>query len=100
MPARHKLATSRWSWLAIIPTCLAKIGTLGPRARGLWFGNPTQASAAFSAVFASALANGGSLDLITPGVSYFKKLHSVGNFVPVTARPARAGRRPPDQLTM
>ena len=63
-------------------------------------GNPTQASAAFSAVFASALANGGSLDNITPGVSYFKKLHSVGNFVPVTARPARAGRRPPDQLTM
>jgi putative spermidine/putrescine transport system substrate-binding protein len=49
-------------------------------------GNPTQASAAFSAVFASALANGGSLDNITPGVSYFKKLHSVGNFVPVTAR--------------
>jgi putative spermidine/putrescine transport system substrate-binding protein len=48
-------------------------------------GNPTQASAAFSAVFASALANGGSLDNITPGVAYFKKLHSVGNFVPVTA---------------
>ena len=51
-------------------------------------GNPTQASAAFSAVFASALANGGSLDNITPGVSYFKKLHSVGNFVPVTASAA------------
>src|SRR2546429_8511695 len=48
-------------------------------------GNPTQASAAFSAVFASALASGGSLDNITPGVSYFKKLHSVGNFVPVMA---------------
>src|SRR6185312_7361837 len=28
MPARHELATSRWSWLAIIPTCLAKIGIL------------------------------------------------------------------------
>jgi len=51
-------------------------------------GNPTQASAAFSAVFASALANGGSLDNITPGVSYFKKLHTVGNFVPVTASAA------------
>jgi len=51
-------------------------------------GNPTQASAAFSAVFASALANGGSLDNITPGVSFFKKLHSVGNFVPVTASAA------------
>jgi putative spermidine/putrescine transport system substrate-binding protein len=51
-------------------------------------GNPTQASAAFSAVFASALANGGSLDNITPGVAYFKKLHTVGNFVPVTASAA------------
>jgi putative spermidine/putrescine transport system substrate-binding protein len=51
-------------------------------------GNPTQASAAFSAVFASALANGGSLDNISPGISYFKKLHSVGNFVPVTASAA------------
>ncbi|MGD0608332.1 MAG: ABC transporter substrate-binding protein [Streptosporangiaceae bacterium] len=51
-------------------------------------GNPTQASAAFSAVFASSLANGGSLDNITPGITYFKKLHSVGNFVPVTASAA------------
>lgn len=59
-------------------------------------GNPTQASAAFSAVFASALANGGSLDNITPGVSYFKKLHSVGNFVPVTASAAtmQSGQTP------
>jgi putative spermidine/putrescine transport system substrate-binding protein len=51
-------------------------------------GNPTQASAAFSAVFASALANGGSLDNITPGIAYFKKLHSEGNFVPVAASAA------------
>jgi putative spermidine/putrescine transport system substrate-binding protein len=51
-------------------------------------GNPTQASAAFSAVFASALANGGSLNNIAPGIAYFKKLHSVGNFVPVTASAA------------
>jgi putative spermidine/putrescine transport system substrate-binding protein len=59
-------------------------------------GNPTQASAAFSAVFASALASGGSLDNITPGVSYFKKLHSVGNFVPVTASAAtmQSGQTP------
>ncbi len=51
-------------------------------------GNPTQASAAFSAVYAAALANGGSLNNITPGINYFKKLHSVGNFVPVTASAA------------
>ena len=50
-------------------------------------GNPTQASAAFSAVYAAALANGGSLDNIQPGIDYFKKLNQVGNFVPVTAGP-------------
>ena len=36
-------------------------------------GNPTQANAAFSAVFAAALANGGSLDNIAPGIAYFKQ---------------------------
>jgi putative spermidine/putrescine transport system substrate-binding protein len=34
-------------------------------------GNPTQASAAFSAVFAAALANGGSLNNMAPGIAYF-----------------------------
>ena len=51
-------------------------------------GNPTQANAAFSAVFAAALANGGSLNNIAPGVAYFKKLHTEGNFVPVTGSAA------------
>jgi putative spermidine/putrescine transport system substrate-binding protein len=50
-------------------------------------GNPTQASAAFSAVYAAALANGGSLSNIEPGIQYFAKLHQEGNFVPVTAGP-------------
>jgi len=59
-------------------------------------GNPTQASAAFSAVFASALANGGSLNNISPGIAYFKKLHSMGNFVPVagSAAPMESGQTP------
>lgn len=48
-------------------------------------GNPTQASAAFSAVYAAALANGGSFDNIQPGIDYFQKLKQAGNFVPVTA---------------
>ena len=39
-------------------------------------------------MFAAALANGGSLDNIAPGIAYFKKLHAVGNFVPVTASAA------------
>src|SRR5690349_17331616 len=59
-------------------------------------GNPTQASAAFSAVYASALANGGSLSDIEPGIQYFKKLHQAGNFVPVTAGPTtvQSGQTP------
>ena len=47
-------------------------------------GNPTQAGAAFAAVYAAALANGGSFGNIAPGVAYFKKLTQAGNFVPVT----------------
>jgi putative spermidine/putrescine transport system substrate-binding protein len=47
-------------------------------------GNPTQAGAAFAAVYAAALANGGSYNNIAPGVAYFKKLAAAGNFVPVT----------------
>jgi putative spermidine/putrescine transport system substrate-binding protein len=45
-------------------------------------GDPTQASAAFSAVFAAALANGGSLSNIEPGIKFFANLNSIGNFVP------------------
>jgi putative spermidine/putrescine transport system substrate-binding protein len=51
-------------------------------------GNPTQANAAFSAVFAAALANGGSLNNIGPGIAFFKELHTDGNFVPVAASAA------------
>jgi putative spermidine/putrescine transport system substrate-binding protein len=47
-------------------------------------GSPTEAGAAFAGVYAAALANGGSFGDIAPGVAYFKKLHEMGNFVPVT----------------
>jgi putative spermidine/putrescine transport system substrate-binding protein len=51
-------------------------------------GNPTEAGAAFAAVYAAALANGGSFANIAPGIAYFKELKKAGNFVPVTASPA------------
>ena len=59
-------------------------------------GDPTQASAAFSAVFAAALANGGSFDNIAPGIQYFQKLHQEGNFVPVKggAATVQSGQTP------
>jgi putative spermidine/putrescine transport system substrate-binding protein len=50
-------------------------------------GSPTETSAAFSAVYAAALANGGSFSNIQPGIDYFAKLHQIGNFVPVTGSP-------------
>ena len=51
-------------------------------------GNPTQTGSAFAAVYAAALANGGSLANIAPGVTYFKELKADGNFVPVEGTPA------------
>lgn len=42
-------------------------------------GDPREAGAAFAAVVAAALANGGSYDDITPGISYFADLKKSGN---------------------
>jgi putative spermidine/putrescine transport system substrate-binding protein len=50
--------------------------------------NPTEASAAFSAVYAASLASGGSLNNIKPGINYFAKLTKEGNFVPTVAGPS------------
>jgi putative spermidine/putrescine transport system substrate-binding protein len=46
-------------------------------------GDPTQAGAAFAGVMMVALSQGGSADDIAPGVEFFKKLKSAGNFLPV-----------------
>ncbi|MQS14560.1 extracellular solute-binding protein [Streptomyces kaniharaensis] len=51
-------------------------------------GNPTKAGAAFGAVYAAALANGGSLDSIQPGIDFFGKVKQAGNFNPVEVTPA------------
>lgn len=59
-------------------------------------GDPTQASAAFSAVYAAALANKGSFDNIQPGVDFFRQLKAAGNFVPVkgSAATVQSGQTP------
>jgi putative spermidine/putrescine transport system substrate-binding protein len=44
--------------------------------------SPTTAGAAFAAVYAAALANGGSFSNIEPGIKYFAHLKQIGNFVP------------------
>ena len=59
-------------------------------------GNPLGAGAAFGAVFAAALGNGGSYDDIGPGVEFFGELARVGNLNPAVASPATliAGQTP------
>jgi ABC-type Fe3+ transport system substrate-binding protein len=70
------------------PTTMAEL--LDPQYKGqvALNGNPTQAAAAFSGVWAAALANGGSLDDIGPGIDFFKKVKDAGNFNPVEVTPA------------
>ncbi|WP_284946954.1 ABC transporter substrate-binding protein [Acidisoma cladoniae] len=48
-------------------------------------GSPLGAGAAFAAVFAASLGNGGSYDDIEPGVAYFGELAKVGNMNPAAA---------------
>jgi putative spermidine/putrescine transport system substrate-binding protein len=48
-------------------------------------GDPRTVNEAMHTVFASALANGGSLDNAQPGLDFFAKLNESGNLVSVTA---------------
>jgi len=48
-------------------------------------GSPLGAGAAFAAVFAASLGNGGSYDDIAPGVHYFAELAKLGNLNPAAA---------------
>jgi putative spermidine/putrescine transport system substrate-binding protein len=76
------------SVVAKCPTTMAQL--LDPQYKGqvALNGNPTQAAAAFSGVWAAALSNGGSLDNIGPGIDFFKKVKDAGNFNPVESTPA------------
>ena len=77
------------SALKVAPTSFASL--LNPEfknAVGL-SNNPTASNAGFSAVYAAALNNGGSLNNIQPGIAFFKKLKAVGNYNPVDGRGGR-----------
>jgi putative spermidine/putrescine transport system substrate-binding protein len=50
-------------------------------------GSPLTSGSAFAGVYSAALANGGSLTNIGPGIDYFKRLKDAGNFIPVQATP-------------
>jgi putative spermidine/putrescine transport system substrate-binding protein len=49
-------------------------------------GDPRSSNQAIQAVFAAALANGGSLDNAQPGLDFFSEMNKAGNFVPVIAK--------------
>ncbi len=51
-------------------------------------GDPRTSSQAINAVYAAALANGGSLDNAQPGLDFFKELNDAGNLVPIIATAA------------
>jgi ABC-type Fe3+ transport system substrate-binding protein len=76
------------SVVAKCPTTMTEL--LDPQYKGqvALNGNPTQAAAAFSGVWAAALSNGGSLDDIGPGIDFFVKVKDAGNFNPVEITPA------------
>ncbi len=59
-------------------------------------GDPRTSNQAILAVFAAALANGGSLDDAQPGLDFFKQLNDAGNLVPIiaTAATVAAGETP------
>ena len=50
-------------------------------------GSPLSSGSAVAGVFAAAIANGGSLSNIMPGIDFFARLKDVGNFIPVQATP-------------
>lgn len=55
-------------------------------------GDPRASAQAQMSVYAAALANGGSLDNVAPGLEFFKKLNEVGNFVPLIAKQATVAK--------
>jgi len=50
-------------------------------------GSPLTSGSAVAGVFAAAIANGGSLKDVGPGIDYFSRLKKAGNFIPVQATP-------------
>jgi putative spermidine/putrescine transport system substrate-binding protein len=79
-----------------VPTSFAALKD--PKYKGLVSlnGDPRESGAAFAAVMAAAIANGGSFDDILPGVEYFAELKKSGNLsaADVTAASVISGETP------
>ncbi|MDX6312151.1 MAG: putative spermidine/putrescine transport system substrate-binding protein, partial [Streptomyces sp.] len=102
IPAAQKDSQARWyndygGYISIgcdakkVTTCPTTFADLlKPQYKGqvALNGNPTKSGSAFGGVYAAALANGGSLDDIQPGLDFFGKLKKNGNYNPVESTPA------------
>jgi putative spermidine/putrescine transport system substrate-binding protein len=76
------------SKVSTCPTTLAQLNNPEYKGKVALNGDPLKANAAFSAVWATALANGGSLDNIQPGIDFFGSLKKAGIYKPVQATAA------------
>ncbi|MGW7208603.1 ABC transporter substrate-binding protein [Streptomyces sp. NPDC054837] len=102
IPGEQKDAQARWyndygGYISIgcdakrVKTCPTTFADLlKPQYKGqvALNGNPTKSGSAFGGVWAASLASGGSFDDIQPGLDFFKKLKSNGNYTPVESTPA------------
>ena len=70
------------------PTTIKQLDNPSYKGKVALNGDPTSANAAFEAVWAAALANGGSADNIQPGIDFFHKLNSEGIFNKTKVTPA------------
>lgn len=67
---------------------------LDPKYKGMvaLSGDPRASNQAAQEVYAAALANGGSLDNIQPGLDYMKQLSTSGNLLPLIAKTGTIGK--------
>jgi putative spermidine/putrescine transport system substrate-binding protein len=67
---------------------------LDPKYKGMvaLSGDPRASNQAAQEVYAAALANGGSLDNIQPGLDYMKQLNTSGNLLPLIAKSGTIGK--------
>ena len=70
------------------PTTLASLDDPRYKNQVSLNGDPTKANAAQCGVWAAALANGGSLDNIQPGIDFLGKMKKDGVFIPIEATQA------------
>ena len=110
IPATNKDANGAWvndyggfvsigcnaKLVAACPTTLADLAKPEYRGQVALNGDPTQSASAFAGVWAGALANGGSLQDIAPGVSWWGELARSGNLLKIDPTPAtiQSGQTP------